>query len=514
MTVGNVLQSNDTILVGDIGSFGIFTAAAACDFKLNAAQRLSGDTIHLRDLQTAVGDIVECESLCVIGTDNHSLSAGLRIDSVTVNGILFGHDESAINMGEDNLSVGIGLINTIGRWLAASGVHIGSVSVSNFERNTFQGLTSNRIFFIDDKITLRLISELQSDRLACSDACSLRRIVQNVGIIPGTGLLHDQGRAGINSLDQNSAGAVSDELAIGISDYSAVRCGHEKLNIGQRLTVHAVDLFDKQCALGRVAKVQLHHILILSADVSSLRRRVNDMFAVAGQLFHDIGAFIQTSDREAAVGGGSVGADDRSTGTGGADQILYLKYGAADRFTGDRIKFVDNQRTERRILKGYRLAFAGLDKHFLRGRVFDPVTLHGLQFRDLIPAVLQIRDFELTIGVGVEIAQIIQFSALGIIAGIHDLELCSLQRFASYAADLADSQTGLLMVFKVHGMVAVGIQGNQLAGGIQKIRGRNGFLRNLIDAGKKILQFSPPICSGADLIHTMAVSSTDDEYRV
>ena len=42
---------------------------------------------------------------------------------------------------------------------------------------------------MDDETALGLVAELQSDRLTGLDAGSLRRIIQNVGIVLGTGFL-------------------------------------------------------------------------------------------------------------------------------------------------------------------------------------------------------------------------------------------------------------------------------------------------------------------------------------
>lgn len=70
------------------------------------------------------------------------------------------------------------------------------------------------------------------------------------------------------------------------------------------------------------------------------------------------------------------------------------------------------------------------------------------------------------------------------------------------------------MVFKVHRVVAVGIESHKLTGSIQQIRGRNRLLGNLIDAGKQVLQLCTAVRSGADLIDAVAVSGTDDEYGV
>ena len=511
---GDVAQPDDTVLVGGISSCGVLTAVAACDLKLNAAQRLAGDSINLGDQQATVGDVVEGECLGIIGIDNCGLAAGLGVDAVAVDGLLLSHNESAADIGENNLAVGIRHIGALGGELAALGVHIGAVSIGDLELDALQRFARDRIQLIDDEIALGLITELQSDRLACSDACGLRGIVQNVGIVLGAGLLDHQSRAGIDALNQDGACAVGDKFAVGVAHHSAVRGGHKELHIGQRLTADAVDLLDEQRTLGGVAEVQLHHILILAADIGGLGSGVDDVIAVTGQFLHDVGAFIQTGHGETAVCRSLIGSDDSTAGTGRASKVLHLEHGITDRFAGDRIELKDYQCAERSVLKGNGLAFASLDEHFLRGRVFDAVAGYRLYFGDFVPAVLQVGELELTVGIGIEIAKVVDLAALGIIAGIGHLELCALQRLARHAANLVDSQAGLLMVFKVNAMVAIGIEGYQLTGSIQQIRGRNGLFRDFIYAGKQILQFCTAVLSGADLIDTMAVSSTDNEYGI
>ena len=63
----------------------------------------------------------------------------------------------------------------------------------------------------------------------------------------------------------------------------------------------AVDLLDQDGALGTVAKMQLHHILLLAGDVGSLRRGVDHVAAVAGKFFHHVGARLEPGDGEGAI---------------------------------------------------------------------------------------------------------------------------------------------------------------------------------------------------------------------
>ena len=238
------------------------------------------------------------------------------------------------------------------------------------------------------------------------------------------------------------------------------------------------------------------------------------MIAVAGQFLDNISAFIKPGHGKATVGRSLVSADDCAAGTGSSSQVFDLEHSVADCFAGDRIVLIDYKGAEGSVFKSDSLAFTGLDEHFLRGRAFDTVAGYRLYFGDFVPAVLQVGKLELTVGIGIEIAKVVDLTAFGIIAGISHLELCALERLARHAADLIDGQAGLLMVFKVNAVVAIGIEGHKLAGSIQQIRGRHGLLRDFINAGKQILQLGTAVLSGTDLIDAVAVSSTDNEYGI
>ena len=486
-----------------IGGHGIHkTVICTADLELHIGDALGLFVgIDFDDLNAADGIVIEIQALRVVGVHNHSLGAGLGVDAVIRQRILFRHDQCADYIGEDDLPVGIGHIGALSGELAALGIHIGAIGIGDFELNALQGLAGDGIQFVDDQVALGLVSELQCDGLACSDACGLRCIVQNVAAILGARLFYDQRGAGIDTFNQEGTCAVGGELAIGIAHHSAVRSGDEEFHIRQRLAAHTVDLFDQQSALGRVAEVQLYHILILAADIGGLGRSVNDVAAVAGQFFHDIGAFVETSNGETAVGRSLISADDRTACAGGASQILHLEDGVLHGLSGDGIKLKDHQGAQRGVLEGYGLALAGLDEHFLRGGIFDPVAGHRFQFGDFVPAILQIGDLELAVLVGIEIAKIIDLTALGFVAGVNHLELCALQRLARHAADFIDGQAGLLMVFEIYRMITVGIEGHQLTGSVQQIRRRNGLFRNFIDSGKHVLQLGPTVLRRIQEIH-------------
>ena len=150
------------------------------------------------------------------------------------------------------------------------------------------------------------------------------------------------------------------------------------------------------------------------------------MTAVTGQFLYDIGTSLQSGNSKTAIGGRLIGSDDRAAGAGGSCQVLDLKHRVFDGLAGDRVILVDHQSAQRCVLKGESLTFAGLDEHFLGGRLLNGVTRHRFDFRDFVPAILQIGELELAGFIGVEASQIIDLTAFGFIAGVGDMELCAL----------------------------------------------------------------------------------------
>ena len=242
---GDVLQADDAVFIGGVSSCGILTAITASNLELHAAQRLAGDAVNLGDQQAAVGNVVEGKGLGIIRIDNDGLAPGLGVDAIAINSLLLGHDQCAADIGENDLAVGIRHVGTLGGELAALGVHIGAVSVGDFELHALQGFAGHGIQLVDNEIALGLVPELQRYGLACFDADGLGRIVQNVCVVLGAGLLHHQSGAGVDALNQEGACAVGGELAVGVSHHSAVRGGHKELNIGQGFFRHAVDFLDQ-----------------------------------------------------------------------------------------------------------------------------------------------------------------------------------------------------------------------------------------------------------------------------
>ena len=245
----------------------------------------------------------------------------------------------------------------------------------------------------------------------------------------------------------------------------------------------AVDLLDEQAALGAVAEIELHHILLLAADIRRLRCGVDHMAAVTGKLLDDVSTFFQPRHGKAAIGGSLVGADDCAASAGGAGQILHLKHSSLHRCARHAVVLPHDEGRERNIFKGQHFTGAGLDVDLLRS-LFDGVPCGRLLLRYLVPAVPQTGELELAAFVGIESAKVIDLAAAGIVAGVGNMEFRTLQGISRHAVHLFNGQCGLLMVFKINGVISVRVEGGKLRGRVQQIRGRHGLFRDFVHAGE------------------------------
>ena len=157
---GDTLQMDGAVAVSGVGSCGILAAVTAGNFEFHTTQRLLSNAVHLGNEQRTVGVIVEGEGLGVVRIDHHSLGAGLGVDAVIRQRLLFRHDQCADYIGEDDLPVGIGHIGALGGELTALGIHIGAIGIGDFELNALQGLAGDGIQFVDDQVALGLVPEL------------------------------------------------------------------------------------------------------------------------------------------------------------------------------------------------------------------------------------------------------------------------------------------------------------------------------------------------------------------
>ena len=211
------------------------------------------------------------------------------MDGIAVNSLGFRHDHCPGELGQNDLSILVRSVQALAGQSASLGIHIGAVGVGDFKFHAFQRLAGNGIQLVDDQAALGLIAELQSDCLTSLDFRSLGGIVQKVPILCD-GFLDDQGRTRVDPFNQDGALRVSGEIAVAITNNSAIALRDKELHIGQGLVGLAVDFLDEQAALRTVAEIQLYNILVLTADVGGLGCGVDDMSAVTGQFLYNVSA--------------------------------------------------------------------------------------------------------------------------------------------------------------------------------------------------------------------------------
>ena len=446
-----------------------------------AGNSLAGGLVHFVEQDSGDGGVIEPKLLGIVGADLDGLAAGGIVNAIPLDGFHLRYDNRSGDAAENDLAVFVRSVQALAGKCAI--VHEAAVGIGDLEQHALQGCFLIRTGqLIDDERTLRLIAELQRHGLASLDGCGLRRVVQQIAV-PCAGFLHHQRRAGIDAADGKAACAVCHIFAVGIVHHRSVCGRHHKFHIRKGLVGHAVDLLHQQVPLGRISKIELHHILLLAADVDRLRCGVDHMAAVTGEFFDDISAFFQPRHGEAAIGGSLVGADDCAACAGGAGQILHLKHSSLHRCTCHAIILPHDEGRERNVFKGQHLTGAGLDVDLLRG-LFDGVSRGRLLLRYLVPAVPQTSELELAVLAGVVGAEVIDLAAAGIVAGVGNMEFRALQGISRHAVHLFNGQRGLLMVFKINGVVAVRVEGGKLRGRVQQIRGRHGLFRDFVHAGE------------------------------
>ena len=173
-----------------------------------------------------------------------------------------------------------------------------------------------------------------------------------------------------------------------IARYAAVALGHEELDIRNGRVIGAGYLLDQQRTHGTVAEKHPDRLLLLSGQVDSLGRGVDDVRAVRGEFFDDVGARFAVGHREGAIDRSAVCPDHRAAGAAGiAAQIADLEDCPLNGGPRLRIVFPYANSTQRSVEDAEGMALAGGDEGFLFAGLRHGEPFRGLQLLDAEPAV-------------------------------------------------------------------------------------------------------------------------------
>ena len=148
------------------------------------------------------------------------------------------------------------------------------------------------------------------------------------------------------------------------------------------------------------------------------------------------------------------------------------------------VLLVDHQGRQGRVGYGDGLVLAALDID-LRNRVIRKLVAGGwLGLFDGQPAVLDALQDDLACFIRLEGPQVPQLSGVRFVAGPGDMELGILDRVMGDGIFFLYGDGGPLVVFKIYGMVLVGVEGDKLGLRVHQVRGRHRFFGNFVHAGQ------------------------------
>ena len=400
--------------------------------------------VDLNDLHATNRRVVEVESLCVVGVDNHGLGTGVFINGVTGDRFHLRRYYGAGDAGNGDFTRLIRPVQAGGGQRAARSIYIGTVGIDNLELYALQRFFCNGVLLHDDEIALWLIAELHRDNFIGLDLDCLRRIIQQIAVLCA-GFLDDKRGAGGDVRNGERACAVRHELAVGVSDEIAVGIRDKELHVRDGSVRHSVHLFHQNAALGLIAELQRHHGIAF--DLDALRRIVQNVAVFCPHLTGDdrhAGSQAVNADGARAIGHIlSVGVANHAAIRIG-DEELHIGNGGA----GHGVLFYDQEGPHLIVAKGHGdhvLILAGEINGF-RG-VGDHIPVRcGDLFAD-ISACLEAGHDNGSIARSAVLTDD-RATRTGGAAKVADAEPRALQRLTTLAVHLADDDGGKRRVLK------------------------------------------------------------------
>ena len=453
-----------------------------------------------------------------IGANDHIGGGGVH--HIAVRGLdLREHIGAGGQIGDADFACGIGGKDAV---LGQRGIpdysvqpHLAAGGGRDSELRAGKRLAGGTVPLLDNQFTFRLILKSEADRPALFDLHGLGLGIHNVAR-RGLGFCHHHALAGLEAGDQDFSVLIRPEDPVAVPDNSSVGIGDLELGVRQGYAgVDRAYLADEQIAVRHVLEADGNDALLpVVRQIDSLGG-LDDAVSVRGvYLFNHICPRPQARPEGHAVGAGGPLPDDGTAGAGGTAQVAELEPGPAQGFAGDAVVFLNYDGIERHVLEGHRPVPAAGDVELLGGGFLDGEAGGGLQLRHPVPAVSQALQHDLAVGVGEVGAQIVELTGVGVVAAVPHLKLGPLDGVAGDAVHLLDGQGGLFVILKINRSVPVGIESDQLAGGVQQIGGGHGFLRDLINTRQEILQGCRSVCPCLNFIHAVAVRRLHQEHGI
>ena len=523
----HAVDGDFAVLVGEIqavaADLSVFSryelARGGGHLEGDALQGLPGEGIPFVDDQRTGLGVFHDDGLRVAALPDDNIGAG-GVHDIPGGGLDFSQDVSAGGkVGDLDFSLGVGgedsILGQRGRADHAVQPYLTACRRGHAELRAGEGLAGGAVPLLDNDGPARLVLKGQADGAALFDLDGLALRVQNKAS-GGAGFRHYHALAGGQAGDADFAVFIGSENAVAVAHNGAVRIQNLKLGVLQGDGgVHRTDLADKQNSVRGVGKSDSDNALLPTVSQHDGFGGLDNVVPVRSVYFlQHIRAGVEARPHGGAVLPGNFGADDGAARAAGAAQIPQLERAAGEGRAGHAVIFLNDHSIFRHIFKRDNLALAALDIKFLGGGFLDGVPSGGGQLRHLIPAVPQQVNKELAVLVGEEGAQAVQLPGGRVVGAVPNLELGPLDGTAGDAVYLVYGQGGLLVVLKINGVVAVGVQRHKLAGGVHEPGRGNGLLAYLIHSGQEVGQGGPAVGVCLDLVYTVAVRRPNGENGV
>ena len=472
------------------------------DFELNALQRLLCHGILLYDDEIALGLIAELHRDNFIGLDLDCLRRIIQQIAVLCASLLNNECCAGSNVrnGKSTCAVrhelAVGVADEI------------AVGIRDKELRVRDGSVRHSVHLFHQNAALGLVAELQRHHGIALDLDALRGIVEDVAIL-GTHFFCDDRHAGCQAVNTDSTCAVGHVAAIRRTDHTSVRVGHKELHIGNGNAGHGVLFDDEEGTHLIIAEGHGDHVLILAGEINGFRGVGDHIPIRRGDLLADISACLEAGCNDGAIAGCFVLANHSATRTGGAAKVTDSKPCTFQRLTALTVHLADDDGGKGRIFKGQHLALATGDEAFLRGRLLDGVPGRRLQFRHLVPAILDLRENDFSACIGKIGAEVVELAGVGVVAAIPDLELSALDGIAGDTVHLADLQRRLESVEEGDGRGFAGFQRHFLRDGAENDMVGNIDLRYFECANRNRVEENPPMVIGRGAGRKAAVNLLD-----